>query len=98
MHVVTTKKIKVTPSKRLSGAEREQHITQEAIRFFSEVGFSGDTRELAKRLGVTQSLLYKYFPNKEALVNRVFEVVIWVNGIHFGRKSLKTEASLCKIA
>jgi AcrR family transcriptional regulator len=73
--VVTTKKIKVTPSKRLSGAEREQHITQEAIRFFSEVGFSGDTRELAKRLGVTQSLLYKYFPNKEALVNRVFEVV-----------------------
>jgi hypothetical protein len=39
------------------------------------VGFGGDTRELAKRLGVTQSLLYKYFPNKEALINRVFEVV-----------------------
>ena len=31
--------------------------------------------ELAKRLGVTQSLLYKYFPSKEALINRVFEEV-----------------------
>jgi AcrR family transcriptional regulator len=60
---------------RLSGAEREKHIAQEAVRFFAEVGFGGDTRELAKRLGVTQSLLYKYFPSKEALINRVFEEV-----------------------
>lgn len=67
---------KSTPrAKRLSATEREAHITEEAVRFFAEVGFSGDTRELAKRLGVTQSLLYKYFPNKEALINRVFEVV-----------------------
>jgi AcrR family transcriptional regulator len=60
---------------RFSGAEREKHIAQEAVRFFAEVGFGGDTRELAKRLGVTQSLLYKYFPSKEALINRVFEEV-----------------------
>ena len=64
-----------TPAKRLSAAEREALITEGAVRFFAEVGFGGDTRELAKRLGVTQSLLYKYFPNKEALINRVFEVV-----------------------
>lgn len=71
---------KTSPAKapapsRLSGAEREKHIAQEAVRFFAEVGFGGDTRELAKRLGVTQSLLYKYFPNKEALINRVYEEV-----------------------
>ena len=66
---------KSPPHKRLSGPQREEHIIQEAIKFFSEVGFGGDTRELAKRLGVTQSLLYKYFPSKEALINRVFEVV-----------------------
>lgn len=65
-----------TPAtRRLSGAEREQHIAKEAVRYFSEVGFGGDTRELAQRLGVTQSLLYKYFPNKEALINRVYEEV-----------------------
>ncbi len=61
--------------RRLSGAEREKHIAQEAVRFFAEVGFGGDTRELAQRLGVTQSLLYKYFPSKEALINRVYEEV-----------------------
>lgn len=62
-------------ARRLSGAEREKHIAQEAVRFFAEVGFGGDTRELAQRLGVTQSLLYKYFPSKEALINRVYEEV-----------------------
>ena len=60
---------------RLTGPEREKHIAQEAVRYFAEVGFVGDTRELAQRLGVTQSLLYKYFPNKEALINRVYEEV-----------------------
>ena len=75
--------------RRLSAAEREADITREAVHFFADVGFGGDTRELAKRLGVTQSLLYKYFPNKEALINRVFEVVymgrwnpFWESVIH----------------
>ena len=71
----STQKSSTGASVRLSGAEREKHIAQEAVRFFAEVGFGGDTRELAKRLGVTQSLLYKYFPNKEALINRVYEEV-----------------------
>jgi AcrR family transcriptional regulator len=71
----STQKSLTSVSTRLSGAEREKHIAQEAVRFFAEVGFGGDTRELAKRLGVTQSLLYKYFPSKEALINRVFEEV-----------------------
>lgn len=67
---------KPTPlTRRLTGAEREKHIAQEAVRYFAEVGFVGDTRELAQRLGVTQSLLYKYFPSKEALINRVYEEV-----------------------
>lgn len=76
-------------ARRLSAPEREAHIAQEAVHFFAEVGFGGDTRELAKRLGVTQSLLYKYFPNKEALINRVFDVVymgrwnpFWESVIH----------------
>lgn len=75
---MVTKKMpasKKAAAPRLSGAEREKHIAQEAVRYFAEVGFVGDTRELAQRLGVTQSLLYKYFPNKEALINRVYEEV-----------------------
>ncbi|MBP7063835.1 TetR/AcrR family transcriptional regulator [Ferrovibrio sp.] len=60
---------------RLSPEEREKQIVQEAIRFFAEVGFDGQTRELAKRLGVTQPLLYRYFPTKQDLIDRVYEEV-----------------------
>ncbi len=62
-------------TKRLTGPEREQVIVEEAVRFFAEVGFDGDTRQLAQRLGVTQSLMYKYFPNKAALIDRVYDEV-----------------------
>lgn len=60
---------------RLAPGDRERQIVEGAIAYFSEVGFSGQTRELAKRLGVTQPLLYRYFPNKQALVERVYQTV-----------------------
>lgn len=79
-------------ARRLSGVEREKHIAQEAVRYFAEVGFVGDTRELAQRLGVTQSLLYKYFPSKEALINRVYEEVYLGRWNPFGRPWCATAA------
>jgi AcrR family transcriptional regulator len=61
--------------RRLDPKEREQLIVDGAIRFFAEVGFEGQTRELAKRLGITQPLLYRYFPSKEQLIERVYQEV-----------------------
>jgi AcrR family transcriptional regulator len=61
--------------RRLPRAERERHIVDEAVRFFAEVGFGGDTRELAKRAQVTHALLFRYFPSKEALIERVYREV-----------------------
>lgn len=61
--------------KRLPREEREKLILDEAVRFFAEVGFEGQTRALAERLGVTQPLLYRYFPDKETLIERVFDEV-----------------------
>ena len=61
--------------RRLAAADREQEILTGAIRYFAEVGFSGQTRQLAERLGVTQPLLYRYFPTKQVLINRVFAEV-----------------------
>src|SRR5687768_9397256 len=52
---------------------RRQQILDEATRFFAEFGFSGSTTELAKRLGVTQPLLYKYFESKEKLIRLCLE-------------------------
>ena len=60
---------------RLPRAERERHIVEEAIKFFAEVGFGGDTRELAKRVRVTHPLLFRYFPSKDALIERVYQEV-----------------------
>lgn len=60
---------------RLAPADRERQIIDGAIAYFSEAGFSGQTRELSKRLGITQPLLYRYFANKQALVERVYQTV-----------------------
>jgi AcrR family transcriptional regulator len=63
------------PGRRLAAADREQEILAGAIRYFAEVGFNGQTRELAERLGITQPLLYRYFPTKQDLIERVFAEV-----------------------
>ncbi len=59
----------------LRAADRERFIVDEAIRFFAEQGFGGQTRELAKRMGITHSAIYRHFPSKEALVERVYEEI-----------------------
>ena len=60
---------------RLLPAARERQIIDGAIAYFAEVGFSGQTRELSKRLGITQPLLYRYFSSKQALIDRVYQTV-----------------------
>lgn len=55
--------------------DREMAILEEAVRFFAEHGFEGQTRELAKRMGITHSAIYRHFPSKEALIERVYEHV-----------------------
>lgn len=59
----------------MPAARREQAILNEAVRFFAEQGFEGQTRELAKRIGITHSAIYRHFPSKEALIERVYQHV-----------------------
>lgn len=61
--------------RRLDPKAREEAIVKAAIAFFAEHGFDGSTRDLAARIGITQPLLYRYFPSKEALLDRVYEEV-----------------------
>lgn len=61
--------------RRLRPDERRHMIIDGAVAFFSEVGLDGNTRDLAKHLGITQSLLFKYFDNKESLIEAVYEQV-----------------------
>ncbi|AUT68312.1 MULTISPECIES: TetR/AcrR family transcriptional regulator [Paraburkholderia] len=64
-----------TAGRRLSPEVRERQILLKAIDHFATHGFSGSTRELARQLGVTQPLLYRYFSSKEALIDRVYDEV-----------------------
>jgi AcrR family transcriptional regulator len=58
---------------RMAPQDRERFILDNALRFFAERGLVGETRELARRLDITQSLIYRYFPSKDVLIERVYE-------------------------
>jgi len=61
--------------RRLSPDDRRTEIIVKATEFFSEEGFGGGTRALAQKLGVTQPLLYRYFPSKDDLIREVYRKV-----------------------
>jgi AcrR family transcriptional regulator len=61
--------------RRLRPDERRQQIVDGAVAFFAQVGLDGKTRDLAKQLGITQSLLFNYFANKDALIEAVYDEV-----------------------
>src|SRR6202158_5314678 len=53
---------------KLSSEERRTAIIRAVRQVFAEKGFDGTTtRELASAAGVSEALLFKHFPNKEAL-------------------------------
>lgn len=56
---------------RIAAAERERMIVDAAIGFFAEEGFSGQTRLLARSIGISHSVLYRHFPGKEELIATV---------------------------
>lgn len=61
--------------KRLSPEQRREDFIRKATSLFAEEGFEVGTRELARKLGVTQPLLYRYFPSKEQLIREVYNRV-----------------------
>src|SRR6201987_3850374 len=61
--------------RRLSPDDRRKEFVAKATEFFAEEGFGGGTCDLARRLGVTQPLLYRYFPSKDELTREVYRTV-----------------------
>ncbi|WP_353475887.1 TetR/AcrR family transcriptional regulator (plasmid) [Salipiger sp. H15] len=60
------------PRKRLSPEARRGQIVTAATELFAEKGFDASTRDLAKLAGITQPLLYRYFPDKDGLIEAVY--------------------------
>ncbi len=51
---------------------RKAEIVARATTYFARVGLEGTTRGLAKELGCSQAMFYRYFPNSEDLISNVF--------------------------
>src|ERR1700704_3894135 len=75
---------------RLSPDDRRREFVAKATEFFSEEGFGGGTRALARRLGVTQPLLYRYFPSKDDLIKEVYRTV-YLDPLETGWEKLLTD-------
>ena len=77
----------------LSKEARRAQILHGAIEFFAEEGLSGQTRELSVRLGITQPLIYRYFPSKQHLLDAIFEE-LFVKRWDLSWKHLMTDSAL----
>ena len=63
---------KILKKQRLSFEDRRSQILGAAVPMFASQGFKGlTTKELAKRAGVSEALLYQHYPSKEALYEAV---------------------------
>ncbi len=60
----------VLPRQRLDPADRAKTIATAAARLFADKGFEGRPANSRRAFGVTQPLLYRYFPSKDALIER----------------------------
>jgi AcrR family transcriptional regulator len=64
------------PRGRLRYDERRQQILHKAEDIFAEYGLTAQTRSLAAACGISQRLLYRFFPNKSALLDEVYRHAI----------------------
>jgi AcrR family transcriptional regulator len=61
---------------RMTSQDRRRQILEKAADFFSEYGLTAQTRGLAAACGISQRLLYRYFPTKEVLLDEVYRSAI----------------------
>jgi TetR/AcrR family transcriptional regulator len=60
--------------KRLTAPERRQQIANIAATLFARRGFDGvTTREIARRARVSEAILFRHFPTKEALYTEIID-------------------------
>ena len=69
---------------RLKAGDRRSQIVAAALEVFAEHGFHGTpTRELARRAGVSEALVFRHFPTKEDLIRAILAYVGFEDRIQF---------------
>jgi AcrR family transcriptional regulator len=62
-------------ARRRPAEDRRRDMVLKAAEFFSRFGFDAGTRDFAKYIGLSQPIIYRYFPNKQAMIKEVYKVV-----------------------
>ena len=58
----------------MSASDRRTQLVDIALTVFSQKGFNGTTtKEIAAAAGVTEAIIFRHFPNKQALYQAVLE-------------------------
>ncbi len=74
--------------KRLTGGERREAIVRAAVRVFGRTGFAGaTTRALAREAGVSEAMIFRFFPHKAALYRAIIDRFIAGSGDPFPRQA-----------
>jgi len=72
------------PKPRLKARDRRSQILAAALEVVAEHGFHGTpTRELARRAGVSEALVFRHFPTKENLIRAILADVGFEERIQF---------------
>lgn len=59
---------------RMSGEDRRRQIVEVATELFSKKGFNGTTtKEIAESAAVSEAIIFRHFPNKNALYSAIIE-------------------------
>ncbi len=62
------------PRKRLTSTMRQEQILDTTLEIIAEKGLSGvNTSEIAQRIGIVPSALYRHFENKDALIDALLD-------------------------
>lgn len=63
-----------TIRKRMAKEERRAQIVEVAAMLFAQKGFKGTTtREIAKKAGISEAVIFRHFPKKEALYSAIID-------------------------
>lgn len=59
---------------RMSAADRRTQLLEIALNVFAQKGFNGaTTKEIAAAAGITEAMIFRHFPSKQALYQAVLE-------------------------
>src|SRR3954447_14426880 len=65
----------------MAACDRRTQLLEIALNFFAKKGFNGTTtKEIAAAAGVTEAVIFRHFPNKQALYEAVLDSQIGCTG------------------